>query len=71
MLSAQGFSQYKGLDYSKTFSPFIKATTIRLILTFALFFGWLLRKLNVKNAFLNGNLKGDVYIRQPIGFIDP
>ncbi|WKA11964.1 hypothetical protein VitviT2T_029410 [Vitis vinifera] len=69
-LVAQGFSQIPGLDFGETFSPVIKHTTIRLILSLAVTLGWTMRQLDVKNAFLHGFLKEEVFMEQPLGFIN-
>ena len=58
------------MDYAKTFSPVIKAATVRLVLGQAVAQGWALRQLDVNNAFLQGKLNEDVYIAQPAGFFD-
>ncbi|PRQ57405.1 putative RNA-directed DNA polymerase [Rosa chinensis] len=70
-LVAKGFHQQQGIDYDETFSPVIKPATIRTVITLAVSRGWSLRQLDVKNAFLHGILKEDVYMVQPPGFIDP
>uniref|UniRef100_A0A251RWD9 Putative zinc finger, CCHC-type n=1 Tax=Helianthus annuus TaxID=4232 RepID=A0A251RWD9_HELAN len=69
-LVAQGFTQVPGLDYSHTFSPVVKAATVRTVLSLAVINGWMLHQLDVNNAFLHGNLTENVYMEQPKGFVD-
>ncbi|KAJ0536907.1 putative RNA-directed DNA polymerase [Helianthus annuus] len=70
-LVAQGFTQIPGLDFNHTFSPMVKASTIRIVLSLAVIHDWSLHQLDVNNAFLNGNLYETVYMEQPPGFVDP
>ena len=69
-LVAQGFSQEPGLDYGETFSPVVKPTTVRLVLALAATYGWTLRQLDIKNAFLHGVLQEEVFMAQSPGFAD-
>ncbi|MFS7942760.1 putative RNA-directed DNA polymerase [Helianthus anomalus] len=70
-LVAQGFNQVAGLDFSHTFSPVVKSSTIRVVLTLATIHKWHLKQLDVNNAFLNDNLTETVFMEQPPGFQDP
>nr|GFA31868.1 retrovirus-related Pol polyprotein from transposon TNT 1-94 [Tanacetum cinerariifolium]GFA32017.1 retrovirus-related Pol polyprotein from transposon TNT 1-94 [Tanacetum cinerariifolium] len=69
-LVSQGFTQVSGLDYSTTFSHVVKASSVRIILSLAFLNRWPLHQLDIKDAFLNGNLNDIVYMEQPSGFID-
>jgi hypothetical protein len=69
-LVAKGFHQQQEIDFDETFSPVIKPPTVRLILSLAVSLQWPLRQLDVKNAFLHGTLKEEVYMTQPQGYID-
>lgn len=65
---AKGFHQVQGYDFNETFSPVVKPTTIRLILTLALNHHWGLHQLDVNNGFLNGLLHETIYMQQPPRF---
>jgi hypothetical protein len=67
----RGFSQQPGIDFDETFSPVVKWATIRAVLSIAVSRSWPIHQLDVKNAFLNGNLDEEVYCQQPPGFVDP
>ncbi|KAK9078295.1 hypothetical protein SSX86_002352 [Deinandra increscens subsp. villosa] len=69
-LVAQGYSQIPGLDFTHTFSPVVKAATIRIVLTLAVINSWPMHQLDVNNAFLHGNLDESIFMEQPPGFID-
>ncbi|KAM1763220.1 hypothetical protein ACFX11_002584 [Malus domestica] len=64
-LVAQGFSQEHGIDYLDTFSPVVGHTTVRIILSLAAMNHWPLRQLDIKNAFLHGDLQKEVYMQEP------
>lgn len=70
-LVENGKSQEVGVDCDETFSPVVKPATIRTVLDLALARDWPLHQLDVKNAFLHGNLEETVYMHQPPGFVDP
>ncbi|KAB2636404.1 hypothetical protein D8674_026938 [Pyrus ussuriensis x Pyrus communis] len=70
-LVAKGFHQQEGNDFKETFSPVAKPVTIRILLTLAVQYDWFLHQLDISNAFLHGNLQEDVFMQQPVGFIDP
>ncbi|KAH9703865.1 hypothetical protein KPL70_011249 [Citrus sinensis] len=69
-LVAKGFLQTQGIDYNKTFSPVVKASTVKLILSLAVLNHWSLRQVDINDAFLNGYLTKEVYVQQPEGFLD-
>ena len=63
--------QTLGLDYFETFSPVMKASTIRIVFSIAISFQWPLKQLDIQNAFMNGDLGEQVFMTQPRGFVDP
>ncbi|KAK1410847.1 hypothetical protein QVD17_37388 [Tagetes erecta] len=68
LLVAKGFQQKKGVDYNEIFSPVVKITTIRLILSIVVAEGLHIEQLDAKIAFLHGNLDDEIYMTQPEGF---
>ena len=68
-LVAKGYAQTYGVDYSDTFSPVAKLTSIRLFISLAATHGWDLHQLDIKNAFLHENLAEEVYMEQPPRFV--
>jgi hypothetical protein len=67
-LVAKGFKQKFGIDYLDTYSPVVKPTTVRVVLSLAVSRGWTMRQIDIQNAFLNGYLKEEVYMAQPPGY---
>ena len=67
-LVAKGFTQKEGIDYKDTFSPVSKKDSLRIIMTRVAHFDLELHQMDVKTAFLNGNLDEDIYMEQPEGF---
>jgi len=69
-LVAKGYAQTYGIDYEKTYNLVAKMTTIRAIIAMATTKGWSLHQMDVKNAFLHGDLQEEVYMEQPPGYVD-
>ncbi|GKF16108.1 ribonuclease H-like domain-containing protein, partial [Tanacetum coccineum] len=69
-LVANGSSQQLGVDFDETFSLVVKPDIVRTVLSLVVSRKWTIHQLDVKNAFLNGDLSETVYTHQPLGFVD-
>ncbi|GJX42284.1 retrovirus-related pol polyprotein from transposon TNT 1-94 [Tanacetum coccineum] len=67
-LVVQGYNQQEGIDYDETFAPVSRLEAIRIFLAFATYMNFIVYQMDVKSAFLNGKLKEEVYVKQPLGF---
>ena len=67
-LVAKGYAQKEGIDYNEVFSPIVKHSSIRILLALVAQFNMELVQMDVKTAFLHGDLEEEIYITQPDGF---
>lgn len=67
-LVAKGYAQQYGVDYTEVFAPVARLDTIRLILALAAQNSWSVFQLDVKSAFLHGDLSEEVFVQQPLGY---
>ncbi|GAU13002.1 hypothetical protein TSUD_173010 [Trifolium subterraneum] len=67
-LVAKGYTQQHGIDFNEVFAPVARWDTIRTILAIAASKGWIVYQLDVKSAFLHGDLVENVYVDQPPGY---
>ena len=68
-LVAKGYVQKHGIDFDEVFAPVARIETVRFIIALAATNGWEVHHLDVKTAFLHGELKENVYVTQPEGFV--
>jgi hypothetical protein len=71
LLVAQGYSQVEGQDFGETFASVARLEAIRILLAFATSKGFKLYEMVVKNAFLNGVIQEEVFVKQALGFENP
>ncbi|GKB69044.1 putative ribonuclease H-like domain-containing protein [Tanacetum coccineum] len=70
-LVAQGHTQEEGIDYDEVFAPVARIEAIRIFLAYASYMGFMVYQMDVKSAFLYGQIEEEVYVCQPPGFEDP
>jgi len=68
-LLAKGYVQHQGIDFDEVFAPVARMELVRLLLALAACEGWEVHHMDVKSAFLNGDLVEEVYVSQPAGFV--
>ena len=67
-LVAKDYAQKEGIDYNEIFSPMVKHSSVRILLALVAQFNLELAQLDVKTAFLHGDLEEEIYMAQPVGF---
>eukprot|EP00963_Diacronema_lutheri_P000532 scaffold30_cov329-Pavlova_lutheri.AAC.1 len=67
-LVAKGFKQVAGIDFGETFAPVAKQSTLRILWTLAAKRDWKVENIDIKTAFLNGDLDEEIYMDMPLGF---
>ena len=65
----KGYSQRKGIDYEEVYAPVVRFETIRLLIALEALKGWQIHHLDVKSAFLNGEINEVIHVKQPEGFL--
>jgi hypothetical protein len=68
-LVAKGYSQVHGIDYTETFAPVAKMDSIRLVLAIAASRHWEVHHMDVKSDFIHGDMKEEIYMEQPQGYV--
>ena len=68
-LVAKGYKQKAGIDYEELFAPIVRIETIRMLISIVAQNSWNIFQMDVKSAFLNGYLEEEVYIEQPMGYV--
>ncbi|GJX89910.1 putative ribonuclease H-like domain-containing protein [Tanacetum coccineum] len=70
-LVEQGFRQEEGIDYDEVFAPVARIDAIRLFFAFGSYMGFTVYQMDVKSVFVYGTIEEEVYVHQPLGFVDP
>ena len=70
-LIAQGYTQVEGMDYGETYAPVARLESIRILLAYANHHDITLYQMDIRSAFLNGEIEEEVYVKQPPGFVNP
>ena len=70
-LVVKGYCQQEGIDYDETFAPVARLEAVRKFLAYAASNNIKVYQMDVKSAFLNGEIEEEVYVHQPEGFVDP
>jgi hypothetical protein len=68
-LVVKGYAQKRGIDYDEVFAPVARLDSVRLLIALAAHEGWAVHHMDIKSAFLNGDLQEEVYVQQPAGFV--
>jgi hypothetical protein len=68
-LVVKGYSQRQGVDYDEIFAPVVRLEAMRMLLALAAHQDWEVHHMDVKSAFLNGDLVEEVFVLQPPGFV--
>jgi hypothetical protein len=68
-LVAKGYVQRQGIDFDEVFAPVARMESVRVMIILAAHLSWSVHHMDVKSAFLNGDLGEEVYVSQPPGFI--
>ena len=67
-IGSQSYAQRENIDYNKVFSPIVKHSYIRILLALVTQYDYELDQVDVKIAFLHGDLEAKIYMIQPLGF---
>ena len=70
-LVAQGYNQVEGINFDETFAPVARLEAIRILLAYANHHDITSYQMDIKSAFLNGGIVKEVYVKQPLGFVNP